>query len=89
MSLPDSPSDSATDYGTNDLEPHDNRSKVAPAVHQRHDSDSSSGSEQDGVKAIEAVARVWTPWSLIVAYTGYVLPDEITIIAIFLNMSLA
>ena len=41
------------------------------------DTDSASNSsneEQAGVKAISAVARIWTPWSLVIAYTGYAHP---------------
>ena len=33
-------------------------------------SESSSDEDQAGVKAIEAIARTWSPWSLVIAYIG-------------------
>ncbi|KAI9717093.1 MAG: hypothetical protein M1828_007426 [Chrysothrix sp. TS-e1954] len=58
------------DYGTTGATGSiDHKSSVDPDVAERY-SDSSSESEQAGVKAIEAVARTWTPWSLAIAYIG-------------------
>lgn len=66
--------DNVPDYGTtSDTSP---AVKYSDSINKNAVSDTDSGSdssneEQAGVKAISAVARIWTPWSLVFAYTGY------------------
>ena len=57
------------DYGTT-AGPESKQSGVVQDDAEGAFSDTSSESEQAGVKAISAVSRIWTPWSLGVAYTG-------------------
>lgn len=66
------------DYGTTSGVTNHSAFKKAsgPDVTESVTSDSSSEDEQAGVKAIEAIAKTWSPWSLAIAYIGWVTPFE-------------
>ncbi len=55
--------------GTHDIDPE--------AVADDSSSDKSSEDGQAGVKAIEAVSKTWTIWSLACAYTGYAINSTV------------
>ena len=67
---PDSP-ELVRDYGTTSHQTKDTpQNFVDSTVDDSVTSGTSSEDEQAGVKAIEAIARTWSPWSLVIAYVG-------------------
>lgn len=65
------PYDNVRDYGTtSDQAASPPKDYIVSSVEDGVTSDTSSEDEQAGVKAIEAIARTWSPWSLGVAYVG-------------------
>ena len=72
MSHEDRDTNSTRNYGTT---PHSSsngiqKDVVDSPIDDSGISDTSSEDEQAGVKAIEAIARTWSPWSLTMAYVG-------------------
>ncbi|KAL9082386.1 MAG: hypothetical protein Q9159_006458 [Coniocarpon cinnabarinum] len=64
-------SEGIRDYGTAfDSNKDVLKKDVDPTVAESLTSESSSEGEQAGVQAIEAIARTWSPWSLMLAYVG-------------------
>lgn len=61
--------DVVRDYGTTNS----NKFDAGHTVEDITYSDTSSEDDQAGVKAIEAIARAWTPLALVAAYIGYAL----------------
>lgn len=70
--LDDQNAEGLRNYGTTLQPPKDvSRQEVDSGVDDISTSEgSSSEDEQAGVKAIEAIARTWSPWSLGIAYLG-------------------
>lgn len=59
------------DHGTNSSNPSTIKQyDIDHSLDESATSESSSEDEQAGVKAIEAIARTWSPWSLGLAYFG-------------------